>query len=480
MENQSYNGELTLNSSQLPSVVRSKSSITSNVLKLPQMTPRLYKRRFYILFLFCLFSLSNAFQWIQYSILTNIIAKFYNVDNIAVNWTSVIFMVVYIPLILPATWILDKKGLRYCMILGTFGNAVGAIIKCFSTHPNQFWITMIGQTMAAISQLFVLNIPARLAAVWFGEREVATATAAGVLGNQLGIALGFLVPTQVVKNVDSETVSGQLQVLFITQAIVTTVIFIMSVLSFSDKPKVPPSYAQIRMEEESSNYFGSINALMTNKDYVLLLVSYGINVGAFYSISTVLNQLVVLQFPNGEDLAGLMGLILTVAGTFGSVICGCILDRTRRFKEIIFLLYLFSLLSLVVFAIFLNLKVIIAMYPVSALLGFFMTGYLPIGFDLAAEITHPQPEGTSAGLLNASAQVFVISPKAPFNFFLPYQVFGIIFTFVSSWLIDQISGLSANLGFTGTLCVGLVLTWFIKTNLRRQQAQTNKRSLIGL
>ena len=34
-----------------------------------------------------------------------------------------------------------------------------------------------------------------------------------------------------------------------------------------------------------------------------------------------------------------------------------------------------------------------------------MTGYLPVGFEFAAELTYPEPEGTSSGLLNTSAQV---------------------------------------------------------------------------
>ena len=34
-----------------------------------------------------------------------------------------------------------------------------------------------------------------------------------------------------------------------------------------------------------------------------------------------------------------------------------------------------------------------------------MTGYLPVGFEFAVEITFPEPEGTSSGLMNASAQV---------------------------------------------------------------------------
>lgn len=38
-----------------------------------------------------------------------------------------------------------------------------------------------------------------------------------------------------------------------------------------------------------------------------------------------------------------------------------------------------------------------------------MTGYLPVGFEFAAELTYPEPEGTSTGLLNAAAQVFGIA-----------------------------------------------------------------------
>ena len=34
-----------------------------------------------------------------------------------------------------------------------------------------------------------------------------------------------------------------------------------------------------------------------------------------------------------------------------------------------------------------------------------MTGYLPIGFEVGAEITYPISEATSSGLLNVSAQV---------------------------------------------------------------------------
>lgn len=36
---------------------------------------------------------------------------------------------------------------------------------------------------------------------------------------------------------------------------------------------------------------------------------------------------------------------------------------------------------------------------------FFMTGYLPVGFEYGVEITYPENEAISSSLLNVSAQV---------------------------------------------------------------------------
>ena len=70
---------------------------------------RTYKIRWLILFLFVLYSTSNAFQWIQYAIINDIIVKYYDVKPVWVDWTSMIYMIVYIPLIFPATYLLQKK-----------------------------------------------------------------------------------------------------------------------------------------------------------------------------------------------------------------------------------------------------------------------------------------------------------------------------------------------------------------------------------
>lgn len=67
-------------------------------------------------------------------------------------------------------------------------------------------------------------------------------------------------------------------------------------------------------------------------NYTLLLVSYGMNVGVFYAISTLLNQIVLFHYPGAEEDAGRIGLCIVVAGMMGSVCCGIVLDKTHRFK----------------------------------------------------------------------------------------------------------------------------------------------------
>jgi FLVCR family feline leukemia virus subgroup C receptor-related protein len=67
-----------------------------------------YKRRWLVLVLFVLYSMSNAMQWIQYSIIANVVIKYYGVASSWVDWTSMVYMIFYVVLIVPGSWALDK------------------------------------------------------------------------------------------------------------------------------------------------------------------------------------------------------------------------------------------------------------------------------------------------------------------------------------------------------------------------------------
>lgn len=384
-----------------------------------------YKRRFLILAIFCAHSAINSFQWIQYSTITNIIADYYGASNMQVNLTSEIYMISYIPFIIHASLMLERVGLRKAILLGTVGTALGSMIKWYlGGQPGMtaFWCMMGGQTIVALSQLYIISIPPLLAAVWFPDHQVSTATGIGVFGNQLGIALGFIFPPLVISdlNAGKEVIGRDLDFLAACVFWISFAICIVTVLFLEDKPPKPPGSASLHAEHSHSQEvvasgekipaLASIKELCRDADFRYLIISYGINVGVFYAISTVLNQMVSSKWSDMQDLAGRMGLLIVVSGMVGSVVCGQLLDRTHAYKLIIVLIYLFSLLSMLAFG--LVVEVFTAVWPLylaSITLGFFMTGYLPLGFEFAAEITYPHPANTPAGLLNLSAQVSVVA-----------------------------------------------------------------------
>ena len=210
--------------------------------------------------------------------------------------------------------------------MGSLLNTSGAIIKCFSSDPSLSWLAFLGQTLSAMAMPFLLEVPPRLAAIWFPSTEVSTATAIGVFGNQLGVAIGFVIPPLLVpgpvdvffsngsypsdwSDIDRypdqapeaiEVVSEQIGILSITFAVMCSVSLLSIIFFFKNEPLHPPSVAESNRRIEEANetdspakvYFASLKALMSNRSYVLLVISYGLNGGCYYALSTLLNQII--------------------------------------------------------------------------------------------------------------------------------------------------------------------------------------------
>jgi FLVCR family feline leukemia virus subgroup C receptor-related protein len=91
-----------------------------------------------------------------------------------------------------------------------------------------------------------------------------------------------------------------------------------------------------------------------------------------------------------------------------------------------------------------------------------MIGYLAIGFEFAAELTYPVPEGTSSGVLNVSSEMF-----------------GITFTVIGGELLNAYGDTITLLTLVGLLVVGLAMTMLINgTDLRRQAAAAGLQNQI--
>lgn len=90
-------------------------------------------KRWVILGIFSLVTLLNAFNWIEYNIIQDVTIAFFNASlpqdkaqqNDTVNWLSMVYMLCYIPLVFPAMFLLDRKGLKLSIVLGALFTTIG-------------------------------------------------------------------------------------------------------------------------------------------------------------------------------------------------------------------------------------------------------------------------------------------------------------------------------------------------------------------
>ncbi|XP_055620045.1 feline leukemia virus subgroup C receptor-related protein 2-like [Toxorhynchites rutilus septentrionalis] len=435
-------------------------SISQSTLTIPEnysftsVHIKVYKRRWVMLVLGMMSIAISYVQWIQYSIVANIIVRYYDISSTWVDWTSMIFMVVYVVFVFPISYLMDTRNLRQTAVIGSVGTAIGAWIKVFSADREQFQLVLVGQTISAISQVFLLSIPSRLASTWFAPEEASSVCAFGVFAAQLGIAAGFFFTPIVIINHDDLTQTGvELKIFLMAVAGISTVIACMVLAVFKSAPQFAPSHVQAiqrTMKLKREDYWPAVGRLMQHDNFLILVIAYGINVGIFNAFSTLLNQIVVNYFPTGEADAGRIGLGLIVLGLVGSMVFGYLLDTMHKYKATAIWACRLSALTLVIFALALESRSKKLVSVASVFLGFFMTGFQPIGYEFAAELTFPEPDGPVSGMLNISTQIF-----------------GIAVTLLISGLQQFLGDFFGNMVFAAFLVIDAHIISLIKSELRR-------------
>ncbi|XP_068082774.1 heme transporter FLVCR2 isoform X4 [Anabrus simplex] len=345
-------------------------------------------------------------------------------------------------------------GLRKGILIGGGMTALGSWVKCASVSPGRYWVTMVGQTLVAIAQVFMVQLPPQVASVWFGSDQVSTACSLGVFGNQIGLALSFLlIPIAVRNHPDMEDVGSDLARMSYVVAGFNTIVFILIITLFQEKPPLPPSIEVAKKTDCSQDFIAPIKRLFRNTSFILLIITYSLNISVFNSFSTLLNQLILTYFEDGQEFAGRVGLLFIIGSMFGAIGCGIILDKTRRFKETTIALYILSAISLIATTFLLGKRSQTAVYIIGGIFGACIGGYMPVSLEFTSEITYPEPEGTTAGILLAGSAIT-----------------GVPFTMAYAWLIEVIGDVWANVAMTIVLVIGTGLTALIKPDLRRQAA----------
>lgn len=124
--------------------------------------------------LFSFFLSSAATGLVQGSLSTNreIINNIYEEVNIQVlQVAKYIDLLVYLPCNFLSTYLIDYRGLRFCIRVGAVMMLCGSIIR-LSLPYSTIWVWLAGHLICASSQAFLKNPVSKIATNWFGDKEV--------------------------------------------------------------------------------------------------------------------------------------------------------------------------------------------------------------------------------------------------------------------------------------------------------------------
>nr|XP_004571196.2 solute carrier family 49 member A3 isoform X1 [Maylandia zebra] len=364
---------------------------------------KLYKRRWFVLLVLCLLNCSNATIWLTFAPVANQSAQYLKVTLDEINWLSLVYMVVAIPLSFATTWMLDTLGLRITLILGAWLNMLGAVLRFLGTLPGesfkiQYPIVMLGQTLGALAQPLIVFAPTKLAALWFPDHQRATANMIASMANPLGILLA-----NIISPVMAET-SAQIPKLLLAYAIPTCIICVLATVGIrSSAPPTPPSASAETSNSEP--FVQGIKLLLTNRAYLVLLLCFGSGIAVFTCFSTLLDQILCVKgYTN--DFAGLCGALFIVFGIIGAGILGLYVDKTKKFMEATKINMSFCAVACIAFSVVsLMPQQKVAVATVCSFFGFFGFSIYPVAMELSVECSYPVGEATSAGLVFVSGQV---------------------------------------------------------------------------
>lgn len=394
-------------------------------------TFKVYRFRWTILSIYMFLIAVNQMLWITFAPITTDSTKYYGVSDIWIGILSICFMIVFVVVSIPASWIIDKYGIRVGVGIGAAFTGIFGLLRGLVT--TDFTLLLMAQVGIAIGQPFILNAITKFAARWFPIAERATAAGLGTLAMYVGILAGMIVTPHLIIG---SGIGGMLYIYGVI-AMVAAVVFVVFA-----KEGPPTAPCRPDQEERSLVYDGYKN-LFKVRDFNWLLFIFFIGLGVFNSVTTWIENILS---PRGFSAtqAGIAGGLMIAGGILGALIIPMLSDYFKKRTPFIIIALTGATLCLagITFATSYWLLLVSG-----AGLGFFLLSSGPIGFQYGAEITYPTSEGTSNGML-----------------LLMGQISGIAFIFAMDMFKSPKTGAMTIplLVLIGLMCIGILMTTQLK------------------
>jgi sugar phosphate permease len=350
---------------------------------------KVYSYRWVVLLAFMFVAAMNQLLWITFAPITSAAAAAYQVSDLSIGLLSMSFMIVYIFVSIPASWVIDTYGIRVAVGTGAALTGIFGLLRGLAA--GSYTMVLVAQIGIAIGQPFILNAITKVAARWFPMGERATASGFGSLAMYLGILLGLVLTPYL-------TLAYGLSSMLLVYGIVAAIAMLVFFALVRERPPTPPCPPE---QEARSLVFDGLKQTLRQRDFIVLMLVFFIGLGVFNGVTTWIENIIA---PRGftTTQAGITGGLMIAGGIVGALTLPTLSDRYRKRVPFILIALVGAIFGLagVTYALGYWLLLVSAFA-----LGFFLLSAGPLGFQYGAEIAYPAPEGTSNGLLLLMGQI---------------------------------------------------------------------------
>ena len=130
----------------------------------------------------------NQLLWITFAPITSNAVGYYGVSELSIGLLSLIFMIVYILVSFPASWVIDTYGVRVGVGIGAALTGIFGLVR--GLVASDYKLVLVAQIIIAIGQPFILNAVTTVAARWFPDGGTGNCNGLGLVGNLFGNPCG--------------------------------------------------------------------------------------------------------------------------------------------------------------------------------------------------------------------------------------------------------------------------------------------------
>jgi len=342
-----------------------------------------YSYRWVVLAVFMYIAALTQLYWLNFSAIDTYVEDNLHISAFSTSLLTLVFPLVYVLLSLPAGMIIDRKGFKYSIVIGAIFTGIFSIVRI--VNPYSYTLLLISQIGISIGQPFIVNGITKLVAVWFPQKEDATAVGLGSLALFIGMVISLgLTPVLV----DSLGLRPMLLIYGIMGIAGILLVFLLV------RAK-PPTPARESKEEKISIREG-LRSILKVRDFVILGFVALIGIGVFNGLATWLEK--ILNELHGIAMvdAGSISSVLVFSGMLGCVVIPMVSDRIKKRKPFLVLASLVGAIGVVVLMFGSGYAVNLGN---GIVLGFFLLSALPIMLTMSIEITGEKYAGISVAYL---------------------------------------------------------------------------------